>query len=111
MSHWLNRANEAVHLVGVVYTFGSVAALSIEVIAPDLLTTSRTLEWWMSAGAIIGGIIGYVRTAFAFAGRGRPACLAAGKKYLIRFVLLLVLLIIPLLVLEPRVAEKGQFLR
>jgi len=99
-------------LVGVLYTLGSVVALAIEVAAPHALTTSHTLRWWIAAGAVLGAIIGYVRTAFAFAGKGRRVCLSAATKYLLRFVLLfLLLVVVPLLVLNPQVAERHQFLR
>lgn len=112
MSQVLHRAKEAVHLVGVLYTLGSVAALAIEVAAPHTLTTSHTLRVWIAAGAILGAIMGYLRTAFAFARKGRDVCLSAATKYAVSFVLsFLLLIVVPLLVLNPQVAERHQSLR
>ncbi len=112
MSQWLKRAGEALHLVGVGYTIISGVALAVEALVPHALTTSKILQAWIIVGAGIGGLYGYFQTAFAWAGKGRPQCLAAGKRYLLYCLTSYVLLVIPpLVILNPRMAEKYRLVR
>ncbi len=112
MCLWLKRAGEAVHLVSVGYTLLCGVALVIEVLAPRALSTSNTMQAWILAGAIVGALCGYFRTAFAWAGKGRPQCLAAGKRYLVLCgVSYLVLVVAPMVILKPSMAEKYRWVR
>lgn len=112
MSGWFERGKEAVHAVGVAYSLGSLAALSLEVFLVHRLSASAILVIWIGAGATIGAITGFFRTAFKFAGRGRDRCLRVATRYLVLSVVLyFVLLVVPLTTLNVSVAERYDTVR
>lgn len=101
-----------VELIGVPLTLGSVAVTAIEVLVPHAITTSHTLFAWQLVGAIMGAVLGYLRTSFALLGKGRPACLAASARFVFVGIAVYVLFVLgPLVVAAPSFAERYLWAR
>jgi len=71
------------------------------------ITKSEVLRVFIVGGAAFGGPIGYFRTAFVWADKGRPKCVRRGLLYFVLWVVSFILLVVlPIEILKPVVAEK-----
>lgn len=71
------------------------------------ITKSEVLRVFIVGGAAFGGPIGYFRTAFVWAGKGRPKCVRRGLLYFVLWVVSFILLVVlPIEILKPVAAEK-----
>jgi hypothetical protein len=62
----LKRAVEGLHVVMVWHTLPGALALLFDAFFPWALTTSTTLRAFITAGAVVGGLLGLFVTAFVF---------------------------------------------
>jgi hypothetical protein len=107
MHPWLEKSAKLVHEVGTWHTVLTIVALAAHTTFFEEITKSDILRVFILGGAAFGGPIGYFRTAFVWAGKGRPKCVRRGLLYFVLWVLFFSLLVVlPIEILKPAVVHK-----
>jgi hypothetical protein len=104
---WLEKPAKIIHEVGTWHTIVTLVALVAHSAFFEEITKSEVLRVFIIGGAALGGPIGYFRTGFVWAGKGRPKCVRRGILYFALWVtFFVVLVVLPIEILKPSVVER-----